>query len=176
MSLLDLAKEIKQNFDPSTDKVNGGADKIPAGEYDAVVSKVEFANYDSGWENVVVTMEIIAGEQSGRKELVSFSFIEEWNGKEIPKFVLERNMKLAQKLAFVGEYQFTEKDFDDTYSVAEALKNTVGTQLVLTINERKNTKKPDEPYREYEVDGYEPAPNFAPEPDKNFPTDEDNPF
>ncbi|MGX7174501.1 hypothetical protein [Enterococcus ratti] len=177
MSLLDLAKEIKNNFDPATDKVNSGGDKIPAGVYDAVIANVEFQNYDSGWENIVVTTEITTGELSGRKELVSFSFIEEWKGKEIPRFVQERNMKLAQKLAFIGEYAFKETDFQDTYSVALALKNIIGTQLLLTIKERKNKKDPENPFREYEVDAYPKAPNFAPEEKRNdFPSDEDMPF
>lgn len=175
MSLLDLAKEIKNNFNPETDKVNSGGDKIPAGTYDTVVANVEFANYDSGWENIVVTAEITTGELSGRKELVSFSFIEDWNGKAIPDFVLQRNMKLAQKLAFIGDYAFKESDFQDTYSVALALKNIIGTQLLLTIKERENKKDKENPFREYEVEAYPDENTFAPEPNRGFPTDNDEP-
>lgn len=160
MSLLDLAKEIKQNYKPETDKINGN-DPIPAGEYDGVISDVKyFFSETSGWENVNIDVEITTGEQAGRKERVSFSFIEEWNGKPIPDFVLKRNMKTAQKLAYLGGYEFKETDFVDTNSVALALKNIIGTQLILTIKETKNKKDPSNPYRNYEFDEY---PNFGPD-------------
>ena len=175
MSLLDLAKEIKDNFNPETDKVNTGGDKLPAGTYDAVIANVEFANYDSGWEQIVATAEITTGELSGRKELINFSFIEEWKGKAVKDFILQRNMKLAQKLAFIGDYEFKESDFQDTYSVALALKNIIGTQMVLTIKERENKKDKENPFREYEVDAYPNETDFAPEADRGFPSDEDEP-
>lgn len=161
MSLLSLAQEIKGNFNPAKDKVNG-ADAIPAGDYDVVISDVKYQMYEpSGWENVVVTAEITTGEQSGRKENVSFSFIENWNNKPISDFILKRNMKLAQKLAFIGEYEWMQDDFQDTQSIALALKNIVGTQMVLTIKETANKNDPDKPYRNYEVESYEQVPDFS---------------
>lgn len=174
MSLLDLAQEIKSNFNPATDKVNG-ADAIPAGEYDVVVSDVKYAAYDSGWENVVVEAEITTGEQAGRKENISFSFIQEWNGKAINDFILSRNMKLAQKLAFIGKYEWMQSDFDDTQSIALALKNIIGTQMLLTIKVTENKNKPDQPFRNYEVEEYEQAPDFSRDTQIDI-SDEDVPF
>lgn len=181
MSLLKLAQQIKGNFDPSKDKVNG-VEAIPAGEYDVVISDVAYKMYEqSGWENVVVEAEITTGEQAGRKEIISFSFIDFWNGKPVLEFILNRNMKLAQKLAFIGEYEWMQSDFEDTQSIALALKNIIGTQMILTISETKNKKDPSKPFRNYEVEAYEAAPDFSRNQpnettDSSFPQDEDIPF
>lgn len=174
MSLLDLARETKNNFDPAKDKVNGN-DALPAGTYDAIISNVEFVNYDSGWENIVVTADIATGQFAKRKERISFSFIEEWKGKPISAFILSRNMKLAQKLGFIGDYEFKESDFQDTYALAQALKNVIGAQLILTIKEMPNKDKPDSPYRNYEVDAYPVADPNSALPDPAFPNDDDEP-
>lgn len=161
MSLLSLAQEIKGNFNPATDKVNG-AESIPAGEYEVVVSNVSYKMYEpSGWENVVVEMKIQTGEYAGRIENVSFSFIEQWNNKPISDFILKRNMKLAQKLAFLGNYEWLQDDFQDTQSIAVALKNIIGTEMMLTIKETPNKNDPEKPYRNYEVDAVEQVPNFG---------------
>lgn len=161
MSLLSLAQEIKGNFNPATDKVNG-AESIPAGEYEVVVSNVSYKMYEpSGWENVVVEMKIQTGEYAGRIENVSFSFIEQWNNKPISDFILKRNMKLAQKLAFLGNYEWLQDDFQDTQSIAAALKNIIGTEMMLTIKETPNKNNPEKPYRNYEVDAVEQVPNFG---------------
>ena len=161
MSLLSLAQEIKGNFNPATDKVNG-AESIPAGEYEVVVSNVSYKMYEpSGWENVVVEMKIQTGEYAGRIENVSFSFIEQWNNKPISNFILKRNMKLAQKLAFLGNYEWLQDDFQDTQSIAVALKNIIGTEMMLTIKETPNKNDPEKPYRNYEVDAVEKVPNFG---------------
>lgn len=161
MSLLSLAQEIKGNFNPATDKVNG-AESIPSGEYEVVVSNVSYKMYEpSGWENVVVEMKIQTGEYAGRIENVSFSFIEQWNNKPISDFILKRNMKLAQKLAFLGNYEWLQDDFQDTQSIAIALKNIIGTEMMLTIKETPNKNDPEKPYRNYEVDAVEQVPNFG---------------
>lgn len=161
MSLLSLAQEIKGNFNPATDKVNG-AESIPVGEYEVVVSNVSYKMYEpSGWENVVVEMKIQTGEYAGRIENVSFSFIEQWNNKPISDFILKRNMKLAQKLAFLGNYEWLQDDFQDTQSIAIALKNIIGTEMMLTIKETPNKNDPEKPYRNYEVDAVEQVPNFG---------------
>lgn len=154
MSLLDLAKEIKQNFDPSKDKVGQSqVQRIPAGEYEIVIKDAGFYLSDrSGWEQVVVDCEILHGDFAKRVERVTFSFIEEWNGKPIPKFVLERSMKYAQKLAFIADYRWKNADFEDTRTVAEALKNVIGTEMLLTIIETENKKDPSNPYRSYEFE------------------------
>ena len=67
--------------------------------------------------------------------------MEDWKGKETPKFVLQRNLKLARKLATFANIKQKATDWEDGYSIAEMLKPAVGLQVTLEIKETKNKKR-----------------------------------
>lgn len=150
MSLLDLMQEIKESgFDPRKDSA-GGQSRIPVGEYAAILEKVDANVAESGWEYIQLIMEILDGEFAGQKEYVSVHFMEEWKGKETPKFVLSRNLKLVRKLATFGKVKQKAEDYEDFYSIAEMLKKAIGAQVTLEIKETPNKKDPSNPYRNYD--------------------------
>lgn len=150
MSLLDIMQEIKESgFDPRKDAA-GGSSRIPAGEYPVVVTDLGFNVADSGWEYIQIQCEILDGDFAGQTEYVSIHFMEEWKGKETPRFVLERNLKLARKLATFAEIKQKAADWEDGYSIGEMLKPAIGLQVMLDIKETKNKKDPDNPYRNYD--------------------------
>lgn len=150
MSLLELMQEIKESgFDPRKDSASGNS-RIPVGEYPVVITALGFNIADSGWEYVQIQCEILDGEFAGQTEYFSIHFMEDWKGKETPKFVLQRNLKLARKLATFANIKQKAADWEDGYSIAEMLKPAVGLQVTLEIKETKNKKDPDSPYRNYD--------------------------
>ena len=152
MSLLDLARETKETFNPETDTLDQTG--LPAGEYDTIIKKVRFDVAPSGWEQMTFEYEVLVGEFAQRVEFVSVHFNEVWKNKEMPKFVLERNMKLVQKIAYISGYQFKQNDFDDLTILANSLQEIVGTQMLLKVKVSPNKKDPSNPYRSYDVEGY----------------------
>lgn len=149
MSLLSIAKKIKEDgFDPRKDSVNGLA-QIPAGEYTVILKKVQFNISPSGWESLGYTFEIRDGEYDGRSEYVSFGTLPEWNGKDI-SWSVERTIKFFQKaIEFSGD-KVMKPDFEDGKTLADALeRKAVGSYFTLTIEETKG--KGDKVYRNYDI-------------------------
>ena len=149
MSLLSIAKKIKEDgFDPRKDSVNGLA-QIPAGEYTVILKKVQFNISPSGWESLGYTFEIRDGEYDGRSEYVSFGTLPEWNGKDI-SWSVERTIKFFQKaIEFSGD-KVMKNDFEDGKTLADALeRKAVGSYFTLTIEETKG--KGDKVYRNYDI-------------------------
>lgn len=151
MSLLSIAKKIKEDgFDPRKDSVNGMA-QIPAGEYPVILKKVQFNIADSGWESLGYTFEVRQpeSEYDNRKEYVSFGTLPEWNGKDI-SFSVERTIKFFQKaIEFAGD-KVMKNDFEDGKTLADALdRKAVGSYFTLKIEETKG--RDGKVYRNYDL-------------------------
>ena len=149
MSLLSIAKKIKEDgFDPRKDSVNGMA-QSPAGEYTVILKKVQFNISPSGWESLGYTFEIRDGEFDGRSEYVSFGTLTEWNGKDI-SWSVERTIKFFRKaIEFSGD-TFGKTDLEDGKTLADALeRKAVGSYFTLKIEETKG--KEDKVYRNYDI-------------------------
>ena len=151
MSLLSIAKKIKEDgFDPRKDSVNGMA-QIPAGEYPVILKKVQFNIADSGWESLGYTFEVRQPESGydNRSEYVSFGTLPEWNGKDI-SWSVERTIKFFQKaIEFAGD-KVMKNDFEDGKTLADALeRKAVGSYFTLKIEETKG--KGDKVYRNYDL-------------------------
>ena len=151
MSLLSIAKKIKEDgFDPRKDSVNGMA-QIPAGEYTVILKKVQFNISPSGWESLGYTFEVRepGSDFDNRSEYVSFGTLPEWNGKDI-SWSVERTIKFFQKaIEFSGD-KVMKNDFEDGKTLADALeRKAVGSYFTLTIDETKG--KGDKLYRNYDI-------------------------
>ena len=151
MSLLSIAKKIKEDgFDPRKDSVNGMA-QIPVGEYPVILKKVQFNIADSGWESLGYTFEVRQPESKydNRSEYVSFGTLPEWNGKDI-SWSVERTIKFFQKaIEFAGD-KVMKNDFEDGKTLADALeRKAVGSYFTLKIEETKG--KGDKVYRNYDL-------------------------
>ena len=151
MSLLSIAKKIKEDgFDPRKDSVNGMA-QIPAGEYPVILKKVQFSIADSGWESLGYTFEVRqpGSEYDNRSEYVSFGTLPEWNGKDI-SWSVERTIKFFQKaIEFAGD-KVMQNDFEDGKTLADALeRKAVGSYFTLKIEETNG--KGEKVYRNYDL-------------------------
>lgn len=151
MSLLSIAKKIKEDgFDPRKDSVNGMA-QIPAGEYPVILKKVQFNIAESGWESLGYTFEVSQpeSEYDNRSEYVSFGTLPEWNGKDI-SWSVERTIKFFQKaIEFSGD-QIKKVDFEDGKTLADALeRKAVGSYFTLKIEETKG--RGEKVYRNYDL-------------------------
>lgn len=151
MSLLSIAKKIKEDgFDPRKDSVNGMA-QIPAGEYPVILKKVQFNIAESGWESLGYTFEVrdTESEYDNRSEYVSFGTLPEWNGKDI-SWSVERTIKFFQKaIEFAGD-KVLKNDFEDGKTLADALeRKAVGSYFTLQIEETKG--RGEKVYRNYDL-------------------------
>ena len=151
MSLLSIAKKIKEDgFDPRKDSVNGIA-QIPAGEYPVILKKVQFNISESGWESLGYTFEVrdFESEYDNRSEYVSFGTLPEWNGKDI-SWSVERTIKFFQKaIEFSGD-KVKKNDFEDGKTLADALdRKAVGSYFTLKIEETKG--RGEKVYRNYDL-------------------------
>nr|DAY28652.1 MAG TPA: Protein of unknown function (DUF669) [Caudoviricetes sp.] len=151
MSLLSIAKKIKEDgFDPRKDSVNGMA-QIPAGEYPVILKKVQFNISESGWESLGYTFEVrdFESEYDNRSEYVSFGTLPEWNGKDI-SWSVERTIKFFQKaIEFSGD-KVLKNDFEDGKTLADALeRKAVGSYFTLKIEETKG--RGEKVYRNYDL-------------------------
>lgn len=158
MSLRDIANEIAaSSYDPKTDAVATAAG-LPAGDYTTVVSEVAHRVFDSGWDCFGATFEVIEGDHTGQKENVNISFAETAkSGKAIPKFILDRNIKLIMKLgAFLG-VEITPDDFADNETdthenLYQKMHGHEGVTMILKVTVRENKKDPSNPYTSYDLD------------------------
>lgn len=151
MSLLSIAKKIKEDgFDPRKDSVNGMA-QIPAGEYPVILKKVQFNISESGWESLGYTFEVRdpESEYDNCSEYVSFGTLPEWNGKDI-SWSVERTIKFFQKaIEFAGD-KVLKNDFEDGKTLADALeRKAVGSYFTLKIEETKG--RGEKVYRNYDL-------------------------
>lgn len=187
MSLRDLASKGLEGFDAKNDSINA-PQGIPAGKYLAAVEKSGHRVFDSGWDAFGVTFEVIEGEYAGRKENVNISFAEtSKNGKTIPDFILDRNIKFVAKLGALLGVDVTGDDFgydnetDIHEHLAQKLHSQAGKFVNLEIIERPNKKDPSNPYRSYDLEEAdqpeipEVSDNDMPWDNAPAPTDSDAP-
>ena len=166
MSLLSIAKKIKEDgFDPRKDSVNGPA-ALPAGDYTVVLKRVQFNIAPSGWESLGFMFEVREeGEFNGRTEYVSFGTLSEWNGKDI-SWSVERTIKFFTKAIELAGDKVMKNDFEDGRALADALeRKAVGSYFTLKILETKG--KEDKVYRNYDIEE-------LPQVQNGFDIDEDD--
>ena len=166
MSLLSIAKKIKEDgFDPRKDSVNGPA-ALPAGDYTVVLKRVQFNISEKGWESLGFTFEVREeGEFNGRTEYVSFGTLSEWNGKDI-SWSVERTIKFFTKAIELAGDKVMKNDFEDGRALADALeRKAVGSYFTLKILETKG--KEDKVYRNYDIEE-------LPQVQNGFDIDEDD--
>ena len=166
MSLLSIAKKIKEDgFDPRKDSVNGPA-ALPAGDYTVVLKRVQFNIAPSGWESLGFTFEVREeGEFNGRTEYVSFGTLSEWNVKDI-SWSVERTIKFFTKAIELAGDKVMKNDFEDGRALADALeRKAVGSYFTLKILETKG--KEDKVYRNYDIEE-------LPQVQNGFDIDEDD--
>lgn len=152
MSLKDYAQKVLENFDPKKDDPNAGSNNgLPEGEFDVVLSNVEFKVFEkSGWEALSITLEVAIGEHSGQREFINLGF-----GEDLHEFVLSKNIKVVSKLASVIGLVLTDEDWEDEQTLAAAFKDSIGSQFVLTKTLSPNKKEPTRPYANYDFVAYD---------------------
>lgn len=163
MSLLDLAAETMDNFDPNKDSVNsGGSQGLPDGDYLTAIDDIKHATFDSGWDCLQITFSVLDGEHAGEKEFDRISFATKSKaGKAIPDFILSRSIKFVIKLgSLLGvemkpEYFASENETDTHETLAQVLMNENGKTVTLHVKHRPNKKDPENPYTEYDLDAAE---------------------
>lgn len=183
MSLLDMANTTLDNFDPKKDSINGPSG-LPAGEYQTVITTVAHSASKSGWDYLALAFQVVGGEHAGETENNNISFAEKTkNGKDIPEFILKRNMRFVTKLgALVGvkidaaDFAGTETDVHET--LANKLVKGKGSMVQLTVIESKNKKDPANPYISYDLGealSGKDDPFAGKQADPSTPTDDDEP-
>lgn len=201
MSLLDIAANTLDNFDPKNDSVNSGSTGLPDGDYLTAVESIEHRSFDSGWDCLQIVFTVLDGDHAGEKEYDRISFATKSKaGKAIPDFILSRSIKFVIKLgSLLGvemkpEYFASENETDTHEMLANVLAPEKGKSVILHVKHRPNKKDPDNPYVEYDLDATEqpetaditdadlpgdlggaPMPTDAEAPQAPLPTDTDAP-
>jgi len=162
MSLLDLAADTLDNFDPNKDSVNAGNQGLPDGDYLTAIEDIKHATFDSGWDCLQIVFSVLDGEHAGEKEYDRISFATKSKaGKAIPDFILSRSIKFVIKLgALLGvemkpEYFASENETDTHETLSQVLAPEKGKTVTLHVKHRPNKKDPDNPYTEYDLDAAE---------------------
>ncbi|GAY74323.1 hypothetical protein [Lentilactobacillus kosonis] len=157
MSLRDFASKGLAGFDAKNDSIST-PQGLPAGEYLMAIDSIGHSAFKSGWDAFSASFQVVEGEHTGRKENVNISFAEtSKDGKPIPDFVLDRNIKFVAKLGALVGIDITAQDFDfdnetDLHEhLADKLHAQSGKFVVLDIIERPNKKDPSSPYRSYDL-------------------------
>ena len=193
MSLLDIAAETLNKFDPKKDSVNAGNSGLPDGDYLTAVESIEHRTFDSGWDCLQLVFTVLDGEHAGEKEYDRISFATHSKaGKAIPDFILSRSIKFVIKLGdLLGiemkpEYFAAENETDTHEMLANALAPEKGKSVILCVKHRPNKKDPDNPYVEYDLGAAEQPKvvevmdddlpgNLGSDPQAPMPSDDDAP-
>ena len=177
MSLLDIAANTLNNFDPKKDSVNSGSTGLPDGDYLTAIESIEHRTFDSGWDCLQLVFSVLDGDHAGEKEYDRISFATKSKaGKAIPDFILSRSIKFVIKLgSLLGvemkpEYFASENETDTHEMLANALATKKGQSIILHVKHRPNKKDPDNPYVEYDLDAAE-QPETADITDADLPGD-----
>ncbi|MCJ0552897.1 hypothetical protein MMJ53_05200 [Enterococcus cecorum] len=152
MSLKDYAQKVLENFDPKKDDPNAGSNNgLPEGEFDVVLSNVEFKVFEkSGWEALSITLEVTVGEYAGQREFINLGF-----GEDLHEFVLSKNIKVVSKLASVIGLVLTDEDWEDEQTLAAAFKDSIGSQFIFSKELTPNKNNPTRPYANYDFAAYD---------------------
>ncbi|MCG0728829.1 prophage protein [Lactiplantibacillus plantarum] len=177
MSLLDIAANTLDNFDPKNDSVNSGSTGLPDGDYLTAVESIEHRSFDSGWDCLQIVFTVLDGDHAGEKEYDRISFATKGKaGKAIPDFILSRSIKFVIKLgSLLGveiktEYFASENETDIHEMLTSVLAPEKGKSVILHVEHRPNKKDPDNPYVEYDLDATE-QPETADITDADLPGD-----
>ncbi|AIM64234.1 hypothetical protein WS105_0644 [Weissella ceti] len=113
------------------------------------------------------------GEKIGVLESAFLTFNEKKaDGTAMPQFVLTRNIRTVQRLAWATGVELTEQDFEGLETLAPAFINAKGKYLVLKVAKTKSKK--GDVYTNYDFDQAEqPADGFNEEIEIS---DDDVPF
>lgn len=169
MSILNTLQKIKdEGFDPKKDSINGSGGLLPAGKYPVALQSAQHGATRSGQEQVSVGLEVVSGENKGRRELIFLGF-----EPSLPEFVLEKNGKILMALFSVIGIEPTQGDLADYESTADALKRGIGKQFLMDLTVTENKKNPQYPYRNYE---FGPLEHFESENDIVDMGEEELPF
>lgn len=188
MGLQDAFNKATKDWDAKKDSANQ-SDLIPAGTYQVVLDKTDHPVYDSGWDCLRFSMQVIKGKYASRKEQLRISLATKTKtGKAMPDFVVSRNIRTISKVAAMVGLTVTPELFPDNETDAyeklvDAFKPYEGKTLEMTITVTPNKKDPDNPYRNYDfgpgIKVEEPTAKEEPLTDKESePTvdDDDLPF
>lgn len=155
MGLLDAYNKATNNWDAKKDSLNQ-SQAIPAGDYEVMLEKTDHPVYQSGWDCLRFSMQVIAGKYASRHEQLRISLATKTSkGKPMPEFVVSRNIRTIAKVGeMVGlemkpEY-FPDNETDAYEKLVAAFKPYEGKTLHMKIIESPNKKDPDNPYRNYE--------------------------
>lgn len=151
MSILDTLKRVKEEgFNPATDSINGNGGLLPAGRYPVALQSAQHGASKMGQEQVSIGLEVVSGEDKGRRELIFISF-----DAGVPEFVLDKNAKIIISILHQVGIGFTEKDLEDYESLASTLQRGIGKQFLMNLTVTENKKNPKYPYRNYEFEALE---------------------
>lgn len=154
MSLVDRVQKVNETFDATKDNPNAAAN-IPAGSYNVLVDGVRvFISEKTGYHGLRLSFEVVDDEYAGRKENTIINYDElSPNGKQIPDFIINRNIKVTSRFANAVGIQLQLEDWaDDETSLANALHTSVGKVILMHITESPNKKDPANPYRNYDFE------------------------
>lgn len=127
MSLLDIASQVMENFDPATDKVDT-FEEIEDGTYNCLLEKVTNRENDKGTEWISCDFSIM-DENENRHLFVNFFFTEK---------MTERSIKAINKLAYDFGYQLPLESFETLESLAETLNGMAGNTASVTKSTSKS--------------------------------------
>lgn len=172
MNLQEMAMQHLENFDAKKDNPNSfDNDGLPEGRYDVVIEEAGHRVYDSGFDAVAFSLEVVTGDHAGRKELINIDL--DGEAVQTYDFLAKKNIRLIAKMAEVTGVQLSEEDWLSEDTVGSAFRHTVGTQLILDI-EKGETKK-GKSFTNYSFEAY-PDDEDYPEKDTIEIDDEDLPF
>ena len=172
MSLLEIASQTLQNFDPKKDDPNALANEsLPTGEYDVVINKAEYTAYQSGYECIVINAEVLTGDYVGRQEFINLNLDPLAQVNIDYPFILKKNIKLIAQFLDVIDFKPTDEDWENQAFLGEAISpHAKGKQLILKV-EQSTTKK-GKLVSNYEFKAYE---EDAPQSEESL-SEDDLPF
>ncbi|PWA08633.1 hypothetical protein DCC39_14435 [Pueribacillus theae] len=131
MNLKEMAAQIlAEGFNPETDPVSD-FDNLPDGEYDAMLTDVQWRTNDKGTEWLNFELEILNDGYENRKYFGGIFFSSEK--------MLNQNIKRTFKYAALLGVELTPDDLDQPeLTLVEAFKHALGQQLTLTLKTSKS--------------------------------------
>ncbi|SKA13646.1 hypothetical protein SAMN02745116_02537 [Pilibacter termitis] len=157
MSLLDVMEEYSKDFDASKDSISSNA-MLPAGVYAVRLTKVKADSDNFGNDEVAITLQVVSGDHKDKLEFLNLVFKSNDTEKELPKFVVEKNVKTVLKLATMCGLTLKKGDMKSEETLAKALQAGSGMQFKMILKLGKNKKNPDYPFRNYEFEELDNTP------------------
>lgn len=114
MSLLEIATETLNNFDPAKDSVDT-FEELPDGNYNALLEEVKAKENDKGTEWVSFVYSVVGDEYANRKIFVNYFFTEKMTA---------RSVKMLTKLAYDFGFELPVEAFETLEGLAQTLNDT----------------------------------------------------